>query len=194
MSNKIVKRFEKATFENYVCDTAEQKALVAYLREKIKNGFDENVFIIGGVGLGKTHLAYSILNSLCEKKEGKTYGYFSSDFVEYTSIKEIIDAIRRTWNNKCDTWDLKVVEDFKRRPLLIIDEIGIQYGSESERLELYEIFNARYNEMLPSIIISNCTLEQITNLMGQRITDRLAGGAKIFELKGKSKRGNSGND
>lgn len=187
MSNRIVKRFEKASFENYICETAEQRALLAYLQEKCKQGFDENVFIIGGVGLGKTHLAYAVLKCMCERKTSRTYDYFSGK-AALTTIQEIIDSVRTAWREK----ESDPLRYYKDMPLLIIDEVGVQYGTESERIELYDLINYRYNDMLPTIIISNLSLKQITDVLGQRITDRLIDGAKIFELKGKSKRGNNG--
>ena len=75
-----------------------------------------------------------------------------------------------------------------KTPLLIIDEVGVQYGSDSERTELYEIFNSRYNDMLPTIVVSNNTVEELQRILGQRIYDRLSGGALIFELNGRSHR------
>lgn len=179
---KVCKRFENASFDDFIGN----KELVDTLRKakEIKN----NIVIIGGVGTGKTHLAYAILNQEAEKKKFQDDYYYKSDFVRYATVKEIIEDIRKCWSKSADKYDIENVDKYKNVPLLIIDEIGVQYGSDSERIELFEIFNERYNEMLPTIAISNYNRQQIEKTLGLRITDRLFGSSKIFELSGESHR------
>ena len=187
-------RYENCTLDNYECRDDVQRELVAELKKGLENGFEDNICIIGGVGTGKTHLAYALVKELSERKESKDIFtqkltvYYNSKKVIYTTIKTIVVDIRRCWGKDADNFDRKNIENYKEYPLLIIDEIGVQYGSESERIELFEIFNARYNNVLPTIIISNNNQEQISKILGQRITDRIFGGAKVFELTGKSHR------
>lgn len=186
---EFTKRFKDCTLENYKIDTSEQKALVEYLKSCIDNGFKDNIVIMGGVGLGKTHLAYAVVNKLEEIKEySQAPMFYTRKKVELTTIKAIIDGIRACWKQNADEQDYKFIRRIKEIPLLIVDEVGVQYGTESERLELFDIFNSRYNDMLPTMIISNCNKEQISKILGQRIVDRLFGGAKTFELQGASKR------
>lgn len=178
---KVYKRYENCSFENF--ETKENIDILKKPRE-----IKQNVIITGGVGTGKTHLAFAILNQEEEKKEYKDYKYYTSKFVKYVTIKEMIDNIRKCWKENSDNFDREEVESYKTIPLLIIDEIGVQYGSDSERIELFEVFNERYNDMLPSIIISNFNKEQIIKTLGLRITDRLYGGAYKIELNGNSHR------
>ena len=179
---KVYKRFENATFENFEIHNEEEKRLVEILKEapSLKN----NVIITGGVGIGKTHLMYAILNKFCEKKDG----YYLSKEISIVSIKEIIDIIRQTWRKDADRYDMDALDNLKSVPLLIIEEVGVQYGSDSERIELFDIFNDRYNNMLPTIITSNFNEGQIKSTLGLRSYDRLFGGAYIFNLTGKSRR------
>ena len=195
MSNVIFERYKDSSFENYICETKEQKELVSYLLECCnKKKFDRNIVIMGSVGIGKTHLAYAIMNlMLTKKKINKDYEYYSNldmDYndlpvsIQYTSIKEMIDKIKNAWNKKENT-DLKNEKDCD---LLIVDEIGIQYGSDMERIEMFDIFNHRYNKNKATLVISNLNKSQIYEFIGLRIADRIFGNAKIFEIKGKSKR------
>lgn len=186
---KYCKRFSDSSLDNYTCKTEEQKKLVETLRKGIAEGFDENIVIIGGVGTGKTHLAYSVINSIAELKESMQTGHkwYLEDKVIYRPVKEIIDTIRDEWKNG-KSYLGSDVDNFKKCPLLIVDEIGVQYGSESERIELYSIFNARYEDCLPTIVISNNSLIELQKILGQRIYDRLTGDSKIFQLTGKSYR------
>lgn len=186
---KYCKRFAESSLDNYLCKTEEQKKLIEVLRNGIVNGFDKNIIIIGGVGTGKTHLAYSIINSLEKVKENPQTSskWYSEEKVIYKPVKEIIDEIRDEWKTGVSIMG-SFIERFKKIPLLIVDEIGVQYGSESERIELYSIFNARYEDCLPTIVISNNSLTELQKILGQRIYDRLTGESVIFQLTGKSYR------
>ena len=187
----VCNRFENCSLDNYQAETPEQKRLVETLADGIKNGFKDNILIVGSVGTGKTHLAYSIVNALEEKRTGysnPSFRYYSEDKVKYCTIKSIIDNIKASWKDPSasEMWE------YCNKPLLIIDEIGVQYGTDSERTELYEVFNRRYEGMLPIIAISNHDEAALLKILGQRIFDRLTGGAKIFTLSGKSYRQGGG--
>lgn len=185
---RYCKRFADSSLDNYNCETEEQKKLVEVLRKGIDDGFEKNIVIIGGVGTGKTHLAYSVINALEEVRESQTgHKWYSESKVMYKTIKDIIDTIRMGWKTN-DSYYEQDIENFKKCPLLIIDEIGVQYGSESERIELYTIFNTRYEDCLPTMVISNNSLTELQKILGQRIYDRITGGALIFQLNGKSHR------
>ena len=43
--------------------------------------------------------------------------------------------------------------------LLILDEVGIQFGTETERLILFQLLNERYTQVKPTILISNLPVE-----------------------------------
>jgi phage replication protein, putative len=179
---RVYPRYQNASFDNFQTNQD-----ISCLKDPLS--INQNIIITGGVGTGKTHLAYAIINKLEEVKQ-TDYGakYYTEKNVLYKTIKEIIDDIRACWNKNADDYDRRKVEDIKTKPLLIIDEVGVQYGSDAERIELFEIFNERYNYMLPTIAISNLNRSQIEKVLGLRITDRLFGGSKVIELTGKSHR------
>ena len=181
---KVVQRFEDATLENYTCETQAQRDLVDALKSGVEKGFSENIIITGGVGTGKTHLAYAILNAMAEKRECDGYRWYDDNRVAYTTIKQVVDEIKASWNTASEN----PTDKLSAVPLLLIDEVGMQYGSASERIELYELFNRRYDAMLPTIALSNNRPAELQRVLGQRIWDRLSGGAIIFELVGRSKR------
>lgn len=188
---KICKRFENASLENYTTTTDEQKRLAEALKKGVAEGFKQNILIIGSVGTGKTHLAYALVNALAEKKTASSgYRYYTENNIVYRPIKSIIDNIRAAWKDP----ELAEMSSYCNAPLLIIDEVGVQYGTENERTELYEVFNRRYEDELPIIAISNHDKTALLRILGQRIYDRLTGGALIFELNGKSFRQGSDND
>lgn len=184
---RMCKRFSAAGFDNYCCETEVQRNIVSVLKHGVKNGFSRNILLIGGVGTGKTHLAYAVLNALAEVKissSNPSYRWYSENKVIYRTAKDIIDNIRASWKEP----EISDMKEFCSCPLLIIDEIGVQYGTDGERNELYTVFNRRYEDMLPIMAISNNSLTELQNILGQRIYDRLIDGALIFELNGRSHR------
>lgn len=60
--------------------------------------------------------------------------------------------------------------------LLIIDEVGVQFGSAAEMAILQEIINARYESILPTILISNLSPEELWAFISPRIADRITDG------------------
>lgn len=74
-----------------------------------------------------------------------------------------------------------------------IDEVGVQFGSASELAILQEIVNARYESVLPTILISNLTFEQLKDSIGERIVDRVTnGGHNRLAFNWESFRGKDG--
>ena len=59
---------------------------------------------------------------------------------------------------------------------MIIDEVGVQFGSEAEKLIMFEIINTRYERMKPTILISNQTKEELAAFIGERVLDRMSDG------------------
>lgn len=160
-----------------------------------------NLILSGGVGVGKTWLIHAFLKYFTEKFGDKALYYKDRDGVikynalpipiEYKKIKEIVDDIRYDWKEKRDG---QTINYLSQVPLLIIDEIGVNYGTESERIELYELFNARWENMLPTIIISNLVPKDkdgkpdMVSMLGQRIMDRICDDAIILKIESDTRR------
>ncbi|EJF3060091.1 ATP-binding protein, partial [Escherichia coli] len=59
---------------------------------------------------------------------------------------------------------------------LIIDEVGVQFGSDAEKLIMFEIINTRYEYMKPTILISNQSKDELSAFIGERVIDRMNDG------------------
>ena len=62
---------------------------------------------------------------------------------------------------------------FTHTHLLIIDEVGVQFGTEAERTQLFGIIDERYREQRPSILLTNLGLDDSKSFIGARAYDRL---------------------
>jgi DNA replication protein DnaC len=54
----------------------------------------------------------------------------------------------------------------------------VQFGSLAESAILQEVINARYESILPTILISNLTFDQLKDAIGERIVDRVTDGGR----------------
>jgi DNA replication protein DnaC len=64
-------------------------------------------------------------------------------------------------------------ENFRDAKVLIIDEIGKRELVDWQKIQLEELISHRYNEMLPTIYITNLLQSQFKAFIGERLVDRL---------------------
>lgn len=167
--NKTLDNFEtKEKFQQFVKTIADD--YVADLENNIGNGV--SLVFLGPCGTGKTHLACGIAHEAI--KRGHT--------ALFVSVSTLIRKVRASWGTKTEEEVLKVFTDCD---LMVLDEVGIQAGTENERNILFDVLNTRYADMRPTIVISNLKLVEITNYLGTRIIDRLSeNGGQVVPFKG----------
>ena len=161
---KIPARFREKTIENYIVKDEWQrpiKAQIVSYAEDIVSNIEKGRCIVmsGGVGTGKTHLSVGILKKVIEK--GGT-GIF-------LSVADLIDDIRGTWGGK----STEKVKLYTECDLLVLDEVGVQAGTENERQIIFSVINKRYNDVKPSILLTNLDPSAFKSYVGQRVFDRL---------------------
>ena len=135
----------------------------------------KGLFIHGGVGTGKTHIAYAIAK--------KVYGDRTQ--VEFWNSAELMDAIRRGYDKPFDD----TFEDLmKFRGLLILDDVGSEKLTEWVAERFYLLVNKKYNNMVPIIFTSNFSIEELAGRIGERVASRLVEMGHVIELTGEDRR------
>lgn len=154
------------TIDNYVVSSDLQNKALTFSKRYIEE-FDDNFgkcFIFSGnTGTGKNHLSASICNSLMMK--GKN--------CLVITVNELMIKSRECYGNNpkySETEFLKKLIDFD---LLIIDEVGLQKGTDHEKIMLNQIVDQRIGNLKPVGILTNLEKEQLTSVLGERIMDRL---------------------
>jgi DNA replication protein DnaC len=169
----VQKRFINCKFDDYQPATSKAVKIFNAVKsyhdqfEKMKK-VGTSLIMCGRPGTGKTHLANAMVISLINQR-------FS---VAYTTSFQMMARIKATYS-KYDARETEsaVISDLINKDLLVIDEVGVQFGSETEKVLFYQIINGRYDNVLPTILISNLTPKELEKFVGERCFDRLKEGA-----------------
>jgi len=137
----------------------------------------KGLYIFGGCGTGKTHIAYAIWQR-CQDKDRKCRFYKST---------ELLDLIREFYG-KSDTQENQLNLIMNYTGLLIIDDLGAEKPTEWVEETFYKIIDKRYEEMLPTVFTSNLDLGVLAEKISDRLTSRIAEMCEIIKVDGEDKR------
>ncbi len=147
---------------------------ITKVKNIIKN--KDNLCITGETGTGKTHIAVALLLEFGKQKPnisrfenvGMLFNKITSDIKENLNYTKIIDSL-------CNY------------ELLVIDDIGSIKNSEHRKEILFMILEGRNFNNKQTIITSNLSVQEISDLFDERIASRLSE-YKQFEMVGKDHR------
>jgi len=176
----VSKRNLLVTFDSFTCKTNEQNTVKTKCIDYVNNfPTRQNMILIGGVGVGKTLLSSIVIGELALRYK-----------VKIAKLIDIVMELKDSWRFDSKISEVQFFENYKNLDLLIIDEVGSQFGTLNENLCIDRIIDSRYEEMKPTILISNLDLEGIKKSIGERCIDRLSdGGGETLYFNGKSERG-----
>ncbi len=184
--SRIPARFADRDFASYVPD-GERAAKVLSLCADYARDFPahkaagQGMILCGNTGTGKTHLACAIASRVIREHAASAV---------YVTAGRAFRAVKDTYRKDSGRTEEEAISDFARPDLLVLDEIGVQYGSAAELNILFDIVNERYERLLPTVLISNLALPKLTEFAGERVIDRMKeNGGKVIVFDGKSRRG-----
>jgi chromosomal replication initiator protein len=135
----------KYTFEAFVAGSSNQFAYAAAMAVANNPATTYNpLFIYGGVGLGKTHLANAIGNAILKKSPHMRICYYTSE----KFMNELINSLRY---NRMDEFRNK----FRSMDVILIDDIQFIAGKERTQEEFFHTFNALYDSQKQIIVTSD---------------------------------------
>ncbi len=173
---RIPRRYEKCSFANFISEpgTSQDNALLqAHKLAREYPAVDRGLMFMGPAGVGKTHLAVSIIRDLTEKG-------FASVFCEFGSLlKEIQDS----YNPISKSSELKVLAPVFQTDVLVLDELGATVPTDWVRDTMYQIINKRYNDKKLTIFTTNYLDKPRTEkeqVLEDRIGTRLR--SRLYEM------------
>lgn len=179
----IPARFVDRTLDNYVATTPGQRIALSICRGYAESWLEQfrkggSLVLTGKVGTGKTHLACAIANAVIPEHMATA---------AFGTVAKIIRSIKSTYGGKGS--ETQAIADLLKVDLLIIDEVGVQNGSDHELTMLFEIINERYQNLRPTILISNLNTDDLEKFLGQRVMDRFRGCGTVVAFDWASHRG-----
>lgn len=179
-------RFRSRSFDNFVADSPGKRKALDFAADYGKR-FTERSYqsgrsalFIGKPGTGKTHLASAI--GLAAMDSGHS--------VMFCTVMRAIRRVKDTWAKGSAESESQAVAALVFPDLLILDEVGVQFGSDTEKNILFDILNDRYEQRKPCLLLSNLTLPEVKAFLGERVFDRLReDGGEVIIFDWQSQRG-----
>lgn len=181
----IPPRFAGTGFDSFEVSTVGQKRALSVARDYVER-FSEHLakgrclVFCGLPGTGKTRLAATIGTSLI--RAGRR--------VRYATAIELVRSLRSAWDKGATESEADMLQRIQGFDLLILDEIGLQYGTDSEVQQLTEVLDLRYQRLRPTLVASNYPLDQLGKFLSDRGVDRLRdNGGQVVIFDWPSRRG-----
>ena len=191
---KIPVRYESCSFENFDAITPKLD-LVKTLAKRFVEDYptiDCGLLILGPCGVGKTHLAVSVLKALIYKHELEAL---------FCDFRELLKRIQNSYDPVSQTSEVQILEPVLNSEVLVLDDLGSERPTEWVRDTFAYIINTRYNRKLTTLLTSNfddhpkafktlgdgtrvSSEESLEDRIGLRLRSRLYEMCKVIRVEG----------
>ncbi len=151
---RIPKRYAHCTFDDFETqlpwsDPSQRKALLLarnFAKAYPLDTDDNGLLLTGSIGIGKTHLAVSLLRALILERGAKGL------FVDY---RDLLKQVQNSYNRNVQATELEVLRPVFEAEVLVLDELGASKPTDWVWDTVAHILNTRYNDRLTTIITTN---------------------------------------
>jgi len=185
---RIPARYKDCDLDSYEPLNSSQKNAKMLVRKFLKNyppldEKDRGIVFIGSCGVGKTHLAVSLLKQVITEK---------GDTGLFYDFRDLLRDIQGSWNPASQASEIEVLRPVIEAKVLVLDELGANKPTAWVRDTVAYIINSRYNERKITIFTSNFLdnpategEETLTDRIDARLRSRLYEMCHTIEIKGK---------
>lgn len=176
---------ERQSFDNfsldYYAENAENldrmKTNLQIMREYAENfsSASSNLLLMGGTGLGKTHLSTAVARIVIERGYDVLYDTAPNIFADFEH-----DKFKSNQRDEEARGDKYLDCD-----LLIIDDLGTEIHTQFTLSCLYNLVNTRLNRGKATIISTNLMQKELLSRYDARLTSRFFGEYQILQFKGR---------
>jgi len=160
VDGKVSREVSQQTFETFIPVNGTEKALQA--AKELAYGEAKFVWlaIFGATGNGKSHLCRATVKVVRERGLD----------VKMVMAADLFSMLREAMSsNRTD----EVLRMFKDVLFLVIDDYGVEYGSEWEAAKFDELMTSRYAKALPTMLATNKALKDLPDRVRSRFTDKV---------------------
>ena len=169
----VPERFWNESFNTFYPRNSDEEKKLEAAKKYSQVKTDIVLLFTGNVGTGKTHLGSAIIRN-CGGK--------------FISIEELIFKYESAQDFHAKTNREELMESYANTEMLVIDEIGRSMQQEKENALLNYILRRRYENMLPTVLISNLSKADLLKKLGEAVLDRLRETCISLEFEGESYR------
>lgn len=196
---RIPKRYQHCSFDSYHTDFPGVDSSLEYahvIAQRFVDGYlattdEHGLLLTGSVGVGKTHLAVSILRALVVEKGARGL------FCDY---RELLKEIQHSYSPQVATTELEILRPVFDAEVLVLDELGASKPTDWVWDTVAHILNTRYNDKRTTIITTNyadaapgnggttaqraAREETLGDRIGERMRSRLAEMCVTLQMNG----------
>lgn len=125
----------------------------------------KGILMIGGTGLGKTHMSSAVAKCVIEK------GFD----VFYTGAIDMLSQFEYNRFRNYSSDENEMINRYFDCDLLIVDDLGTELTNQFSVSTLYNLINVRLSRKKPMIISTNLSKDEIKKRYTDRITSRIFG-------------------
>jgi len=166
-------RLSHLTFENFnssgnpkakhTLTEVEKESLIdaKHLCEDFARGLHGWILLEGTYGSGKTHLVAAIANEAVNQGVPTLF----------ITPSDLLDRLRSGYSSSADMNFEERFDEIRNVKLLVIDDFGTQNTTSWGQEKLFQLFNYRYINKLPTVITTNLILDEIESRIRSRLMD-----------------------
>ena len=180
---RIPRRYDTCHFGSYIASNTSQERAFRFASRLAMEfpAVERGLLLMGNVGVGKTHLAVSILKGLTERG-------FNCLFYEFGAL---LKEIQGSYNPVSKASELSVLSPVLEAEILVLDELGASKPTDWVRDTMAHVINTRYNNKKLTIFTTNHLdspksqrEETLEDRIGVRLRSRLFEMCKTISISG----------
>jgi DNA replication protein DnaC len=146
---RIPPRYQRCSLDKFIIYQNEELLRAIEYAKRFVDAFpavQKGLMLIGPPGIGKTHIAVSVLRAVIAKAGARGL---------YYDTRALLRDIRSTYNPTLQMAEMDVIRPVMEAELLVLDDLGAERLTDWVEETIGLIVNTRYNERRPTIFTSN---------------------------------------